>query len=107
MLIQVYNLTKNFVNGEITTPVLNGLSFNIDKGDFIAIMGPSGSGKSTLMHILGLLDRPTDGKYYLEGRDVTKLSDDELSELSKQNEKNNVYNTYNDLFNWNYICATI
>ena len=81
MLIQAYNLTKNFVNDEITTSVLNGLSFSIDKGDFIAIMGPSGSGKSTLMHILGLLDRPTDGKYYLEGKDITKLSDDELAGL--------------------------
>lgn len=81
MLIQAYNLTKNFINGEIMTPVLNGLSFSIDKGDFIAIMGPSGSGKSTLMHILGLLDRPTDGKYYLEGKDATKLNDDELAGL--------------------------
>ena len=84
MLIQVYNLTKNFVNDEIVTPVLNGLTFNIDKGDFVAIMGPSGSGKSTLMHILGLLDRPTDGKYYLEGKDITKLDDDELAGLRNQ-----------------------
>ncbi|MDD4272044.1 MAG: ABC transporter ATP-binding protein [Patescibacteria group bacterium] len=81
MLIQVYNLTKNFVNGELVTPVLNGLNFNIDQGDFVAIMGPSGSGKSTLMHILGLLDRPTGGKYFLEGKDVTKLDDDELAGL--------------------------
>ena len=79
MLIQVYNLNKKFVNDEIVTPVLNGLTFNIDKGDFVSIMGPSGSGKSTLMHILGLLDRPTDGKYYLEGKDITKLDDDELA----------------------------
>lgn len=81
MLIQAYNLTKNFVNDEIVTPVLNGLTFNIGQGDFVAIMGPSGSGKSTLMHILGLLDRPSDGKYYLEGKDVTKLDDDELAGL--------------------------
>ncbi len=81
MLIQINNLTKNFVNEEIITPVLHGLSFNIDQGDFLAIMGPSGSGKSTLMHILGLLDRPTSGNYYLEGKDVTKLDDDELADL--------------------------
>ncbi len=81
MLIQVYNLTKNFVNGELVTPVLNGLNFSIGQGEFVAIMGPSGSGKSTLMHILGLLDRPTQGKYYFEGRDATKLDDDNLAEL--------------------------
>lgn len=81
MLIQAYNLTKNYINDEIVTPVLNGLSFNIDQGEFVAIMGPSGSGKSTLMHILGLLDRPSEGKYYLEGKDITKLNDDELAGL--------------------------
>jgi len=81
MLIQVRNLAKNFVNGEITTKVLNGVSFDIDNGEFLAIMGPSGSGKSTLMHILGLLDRASHGKYYLEGKDVTKLNDDELADL--------------------------
>ncbi|MBU0722211.1 ABC transporter ATP-binding protein [Patescibacteria group bacterium] len=81
MLIQINNLTKNFVNDEIITPVLNGLTFDIDQGDFVAIMGPSGSGKSTLMHILGLLDRSSGGKYFLEGKDVTKLSDDELAGL--------------------------
>ncbi len=81
MLIQVNNLTKNFVNGELVTPVLNGLNFNISQGEFVAIMGPSGSGKSTLMHILGLLDRPSGGQYYLEGQDASKLSDDELAEL--------------------------
>ncbi|MFA5359437.1 MAG: ABC transporter ATP-binding protein [Patescibacteria group bacterium] len=81
MLIQINNLTKDFVSGELVTPVLHGLNFNIDQGDFVAIMGPSGSGKSTLMHILGLLDRPTGGKYYLEGKDVTKLDDDELADL--------------------------
>jgi putative ABC transport system ATP-binding protein len=81
MLIQTYNLTKNFINGEIVTEVLNGLTFSIGQGEFVAIMGPSGSGKSTLMHILGLLDRPSEGKYYLEGKDITKLDDDELARL--------------------------
>lgn len=81
MLIQVDNLTKNYVNGSLVTPVLKGLTLSIAQGEFAAIMGPSGSGKSTLMHILGLLDRPSGGSYYLEGKDVTKLNDDELAGL--------------------------
>jgi len=85
MLIDVENLKKDFVTGEVVTKVLYGLNFTIDDGEFVSIMGPSGSGKSTLMHILGLLDRSSSGLYKLEGKDVTKLSDDELAKL--RNEK--------------------
>jgi len=67
------------------TKVLHGLSFDIADGEFVAVMGPSGSGKSTLMHILGLLDRASDGHYYLDGKDVTRLDDEELAIL--RNEK--------------------
>ncbi|HNX11171.1 MAG TPA: ABC transporter ATP-binding protein [bacterium] len=81
MLIKINNLIKEFSNGEVVTPVLKGLSFEIAQGEFVSIMGPSGSGKSTLMHILGLLDRPTSGHYFLGGKDVTKLDDDELARL--------------------------
>lgn len=65
----------------VETVALNNISFSIDKGEFVAIMGPSGSGKSTLMHILGALDTPTSGKYILDGEDVSKLSKDQLAEI--------------------------
>jgi len=78
-LIKLSSLSKQYENEGVVTPVLHEISFEIEKGDFVAIMGPSGSGKSTLMHILGLLDRPTGGVYELEGVDVTKLTDDELA----------------------------
>ena len=80
-MIEVKNLKKVYENGEDKTYALRDVSFNIDDGEFVAIMGPSGSGKSTLMHILGALDTPTSGKYHLDGRDVSKLSDDELADI--------------------------
>jgi len=85
MLISVKDLRKEFTTGEVVTKVLHGLSFDIDKGEFVSIMGPSGSGKSTLMHILGLLDKSTSGQYLLSGKDVNKLNDTELAE--QRNEK--------------------
>ncbi|MFA5169273.1 MAG: ABC transporter ATP-binding protein [Candidatus Paceibacterota bacterium] len=81
MLISVKSLKKDFFNDEVVTPVLKGVTFDIDKGEFVSIMGPSGSGKSTLMHILSFLDKPTGGTYFFEGRDVSQLSDDELAEM--------------------------
>lgn len=81
MLISVKGLKKDFINDEVVTPVLKGVTFDIEKGDFVSIMGPSGSGKSTLMHILSFLDKPTGGKYLFEGRDVSQLGDDELAEM--------------------------
>lgn len=79
MLIKVEDLKKEYETGEVVTKVLHGLSFGIQAGEFVAIMGPSGSGKSTLMHILGLLERATSGHYAFGGQDVTELSDDELA----------------------------
>lgn len=80
-LIQIVDLKKDYVSGEVVTPVLKGLNFTIEKGEFVSIMGPSGSGKSTLMHILGFLDTLTTGKYIFGGRDVSTLVDDELAEM--------------------------
>jgi ABC-type lipoprotein export system ATPase subunit len=84
-LIEVENLKKNYVNDDIVTHVLHNISFKIDEGEFVAIMGPSGSGKSTLMHILSFLDRSTSGVYKFEGKDTKDFDDDYLAKL--RNEK--------------------
>ena len=83
-LIKVVDLKKEFRNDEVVTKVLHGLNFEIQKGEFVSIMGPSGSGKSTLMHILGFLDTLTTGKFIFEGTDVSELTDDELAEMRSQ-----------------------
>ena len=80
-LIKIENLKKQYENDEVITKVLHGINFEIEKGEFVAIMGPSGSGKSTLMHILGFLDTLTEGKYYFEAIDVSTLDDDQLAEM--------------------------
>jgi putative ABC transport system ATP-binding protein len=98
MLIKVKDLKKEFANGEIVTKVLHGINFEIDKGDFVSIMGPSGSGKSTLMHILGFLDKLSLGKYYFEDEDVSKLSDDRLAEM-RANKVGFIFQSFNLLPN--------
>jgi len=82
-MIECKNITKTYVSGDVETEALKGVSFTIEKGEFVAIMGPSGSGKSTLMHILGALDTPTSGTYILDGHDVSELSEDELADVRK------------------------
>jgi len=83
-MIECKNIRKTYVNGDVETNALSDVSFRIDKGEFVAIIGPSGSGKSTLMHILGALDTPTSGTYVLDGQEVSKLDDDELSDLRRK-----------------------
>lgn len=78
-LIEIKNLKKTYENDGVETPVLHGVSFKIETGEFVSIMGPSGSGKSTLMHILGFLDRPSSGVYEFEGKNTTGFSDEELA----------------------------
>jgi len=80
-MIELKNITKVYKTGEVETVALKNINLKIEKGEFVAIMGPSGSGKSTLMHIIGLLDRPTDGEYFLDGINVNKLNDNDLAKL--------------------------
>src|SRR5262245_49039496 len=78
-LIDVHDLTKTYAMEGAPVHALRGVTLQIQRGEFVTVVGPSGSGKSTFMHILGCLDRPTSGAYRLDGRDVAHLSDDELS----------------------------
>ena len=83
MLIDVKDITKVYEMGDVQVHALRGVTFTVESGEFIAIMGPSGSGKSTMMDILGCLATPTDGEYYLEGEEVGKLSDNRLADIQE------------------------
>lgn len=80
-IIAISHLSKVYKTDDLETVVLQDINLTINKGEFVAIMGPSGSGKSTLMHIIGALDLPTGGTYILDGKEVGKLSDDELADI--------------------------
>ena len=79
--IQLHDVTKIYMMGDIQVNALNGVSLTIDRGELVAIMGPSGSGKSTLMNILGCLDQPSSGSYWLDGVETSRLGDDALAEI--------------------------
>jgi len=80
-MLEIKKIKKIYQMGKVKVEALKGVSFYIDKGEFVAIMGPSGSGKSTLMHIIGCLDQPTEGSFIIGGKDVSKLNDDRLAEI--------------------------
>jgi putative ABC transport system ATP-binding protein len=93
-VIEIRKIVRDFPLGQETVHVLKGIDLDIERGDYIAIMGPSGSGKSTLMNLLGCLDTPTSGSYILNGKDVSKMSDDELAEI-RNHEIGFVFQTFN------------
>src|SRR2546430_5154584 len=80
-VISVKNLIKTYVVGEVEVRALRGVNLAVERGEFLAVTGPSGSGKSTFMHIVGCLDRPTSGQYFLDGQDVSRMSKDQLASI--------------------------
>jgi putative ABC transport system ATP-binding protein len=80
-MLEIKKITKVYKMGEVLVNALRGISFHIDKGQFVAIMGPSGSGKSTLMHIIGCLDHPSEGSFIMDGEDISKVNDNKLAEI--------------------------
>lgn len=93
-LIDIKNIKRDFVLGSEIINVLKGIDLQINKGEYVALMGPSGSGKSTLMNILGCLDTPTSGRYILNGKDVSQMHDDDLAEI-RNKEIGFVFQTFN------------
>ena len=80
-VISVKNLIKTYVVGEVEVRALRGVNLDVERGEFLAVTGPSGSGKSTFMHIVGCLDRPTSGQYFLDGQDASRMSKDQLASI--------------------------
>ena len=93
-ILRVENLTKVYGKGENEVRALDGVSFSVEKGEFVAIIGPSGSGKSTLLHILGAVDKPSSGKVFMDGKDVFKQNEEQLA-IFRRRQVGLVYQFYN------------
>ncbi len=81
MILDLRGIYKNYIQGRMEVPVLRNVNFEMEEGEYVAIMGPSGSGKSTLMNIIGCLDRPTSGTFYMDGTEIASCTENELSEI--------------------------
>ena len=93
-ILKVENLTKIYGNGTTKVVALDDVSFSVEKGEFVAIVGTSGSGKSTLLHLIGGVDRPTSGKVYIDGKDIYRLNDDKLA-IFRRRQVGLIYQFYN------------
>ena len=93
-VIRLQDISRKFVIGKVIIPALKGVTLNVKKNEYVALMGPSGSGKSTLMNILGCLDTPSGGEYFLNGTDVSKMRDNELAVI-RNKEIGFVFQTFN------------
>ena len=93
-ILRVENLCKEYGKGQTKVTALDNVSFSVEKGEFVAIVGASGSGKSTLLHLLGGVDRPTSGKVFIEGKDIYKLNDDGLA-IFRRRQVGLIYQFYN------------
>lgn len=81
MILELKNIYKEYIQGKMSVPVLKNVDFSMDEGEYVAIMGPSGSGKTTLMNIIGCLDQPTQGQFFLDGEDVSKCTENQMSDI--------------------------
>ena len=81
MILELKNIYKEYIQGKMSVPVLKNVDFSMEEGEYVAIMGPSGSGKTTLMNIIGCLDQPTQGQFFLDGEDVSKCTENQMSDI--------------------------
>lgn len=107
MILELENICKEYMQGKIPVPVLKNINFSMEEGEYVAIMGPSGSGKTTLMNIVGCLDQATSGRLILDGQDISKCSDNQMSDIRLQKSalSSRTSNSLQDKAQWKmYAC---